>query len=364
MKSTGLLLGVVARIEASTGDGRQRTEMPRHTICEAGLGRTVVPAVTWRTRARALRRQRETMRNHTQGKPSTRALAAALAQVARLGNLDLQRKPGNAALNAALGQIEHVNCNANLCYNTLTSVEGMLQYGRHEKGTPMKLITYTRVSTQRQGASGLGLDAQDAAIKAYAASVAGEVVGHYTEVESGKRADRPELAKAVAHAKRAKARLVIAKLDRLARNVAFVSALMESGVDFVACDNPHANRLTIHILAAVAEDEARRISERTKAALSAAKARGVKLGSARPDHWEGHEAARLKGAKAGAEAAKAYFAKQGADAYAKALPIAKRMDEAGESLQAIADALNAEGITTAQGAEWKRVQVSRLLKRA
>ena len=117
----------------------------------------------------------------------------------------------------------------------------------------------------------MGLEAQDAAIKAYAASVGGEVAGHYTEVESGKRADRPELAKAVAHAKRAKARLVIAKLDRLARNVAFVSALMESGVDFVACDNPHANRLTIHILAAVAEDEARRISERTKAALAAAK---------------------------------------------------------------------------------------------
>ena len=146
----------------------------------------------------------------------------------------------------------------------------------------MKLITYTRVSTQRQGQSGLGLEAQQAAIEAYAKGAGGEVAGAYTEVESGKRADRPELAKAVAHAKRVKGTLVIAKLDRLARNVAFVSRIMESGVDFVACDNPHANRLTIHILAAVAEDEARRISERTKAALAGGEGAGreTRIGAA------------------------------------------------------------------------------------
>lgn len=128
-------------------------------------------------------------------------------------------------------------------------------------------------------------------------------VQSYTEVESGKRKDRPQLTKAIGHAKLARATLVVAKLDRLARNVAFLSALMESEIDFVACDNPHANRPTIHILAAVAEDEVRRISERTKAALAAAKRRGIKLGSARPGHWNGREdrrfAAGIKGLRVG-----------------------------------------------------------------
>ena len=119
----------------------------------------------------------------------------------------------------------------------------------------------------------------------------------YTEVESGKLADRPQLARSLSHAKRTKALLVVAKLDRLARNVEFVARVMNSSVDFVACDNPAANRLTLHILAAVAEAEAKAISDRTKTALAAAKARGTKLGSARPGHWEGREDARLAGAR-------------------------------------------------------------------
>jgi DNA invertase Pin-like site-specific DNA recombinase len=155
-----------------------------------------------------------------------------------------------------------------------------------------KIVAYYRVSTKRQGESGLGLEGQQAAVAAFAKQHGASIVANYIEIESGKRSNRPVLAQALGHARLAKATLAVAKLDRLARNVAFLSALMESGVDFVACDNEHANRLTIHILAAVAEAEAKAISERTKTALAAAKRRGVKLGSARPGHWKGRESKR------------------------------------------------------------------------
>src|SRR5262245_45966343 len=133
------------------------------------------------------------------------------------------------------------------------------------------IVGYLRVSTKGQGESGLGIEAQKTAIEGYARQTGTSIVAFYTEVETGKLADRPELAKALAHSRRSKARLVVAKLDRLARNVAFTSALMRSGADFVCCDNPHANKLTIHLLAAVAEHEAETISQRTKAALAAYK---------------------------------------------------------------------------------------------
>ena len=166
------------------------------------------------------------------------------------------------------------------------------------------MIAYYRVSTKKQERSGLGLEGQKAAVAHFVGCQGAEVLAEYTEVETGKRSDRPALAKAIAQAKRSRATLVVAKLDRLARNVAFTSALMDSGVDFVACDNPHANRLTIHILAAVAEDEARRIAERTKAALEAAKRRGVKLGAARPECRNLTDSARRKGTKASAAVVK------------------------------------------------------------
>src|SRR6266436_4972669 len=141
-----------------------------------------------------------------------------------------------------------------------------------------RFVAYYRVSTDRQGRSGLGLDAQRYAVMRHVASHDGELIADFCEIESGKRSDRPQLAAAIAAAKKAKATLIIAKLDRLARNVHFISGLMESGVEFVAADMPMANRLTVHILAAVAEHEREAISARTKAALAAAKARGVELG--------------------------------------------------------------------------------------
>ena len=141
-------------------------------------------------------------------------------------------------------------------------------------------LAYFRVSTDKQGLSGLGLDAQRAAIAGYLKSAGGTLLQEFTEIESGKsHKNRPQLLAAIALCQKRRATLLIARLDRLARNVAFISQLMESGVEFVAVDMPHASRLTIHILAAVAEHEREMISQRTKAALAAAKARGVKLGN-------------------------------------------------------------------------------------
>src|SRR5215472_17965004 len=144
-----------------------------------------------------------------------------------------------------------------------------------------KFIAYYRVSTAKQGISGLGLEAQRTAVVDYLNGGRWKLVGEFKEVESGKKNDRPELAKALKACRVHGAELIIAKLDRLARNVAFISALMEAGVEFTAVDFPQANRLTVHILAAVAEHDAAMISARTKAALAAAKARGVVLGGQR-----------------------------------------------------------------------------------
>ena len=148
----------------------------------------------------------------------------------------------------------------------------------------MDYVTYLRVSTDRQSESGLGLEAQRKAVNDFITFNGNKLIAEYVEVESGKRNDRPVLAEAMAACRKHKAKLVIAKLDRLARNAAFLLTLRDSVVEFVAADMPDANRLTVGIMALVAEDEADRISQRTKAALAAAKARGVKLGGIRS--WE------------------------------------------------------------------------------
>ena len=222
--------------------------------------------------------------------------------------------------------------------------------------TQLKFVSYVRVSTQRQGASGLGLEAQRKAVADYLRDRAGELVGEFTEVESGKRNDRPQLAAALASCKRHKAVLVIAKLDRLARNVAFVANLMESGAEFVAVDMPMANRLTVHILAAVAEHEREMISARTMAALAASKARGRRLGWSIEGRQQEQRRAALKGAGAGRARADAFAANIG--------PVVASMRAAGvTTLAGIAEALNARGIRTARGGAWYATTVRNLVLR-
>jgi DNA invertase Pin-like site-specific DNA recombinase len=200
-------------------------------------------------------------------------------------------------------------------------------------------VAYYRVSTDKQGDRGYGLDAQRRAVMDYLAGA--ELVAEFTEVESGKRHEnRPELQKALAAAKKLKAKLVIAKLDRLARNVAFIAGMMEQGVDFVCCDMPSATPFMLHIYAAVAEEERRTIAIRTKAGLAAAKARGVILGNAK-------QAADNRAA-----------------AVARAQAIKPQLDEyAPLSARHAAALLNESGIATPSGAPWSHKTVARARER-
>jgi DNA invertase Pin-like site-specific DNA recombinase len=220
-----------------------------------------------------------------------------------------------------------------------------------------KFVSYLRVSTARQGVSGLGLEAQREAVARYLNGGSWSLVQEVVEIESGKRNDRPAIAEALRLCRLHRATLIIAKLDRLARNVHFISSLMESGVEFVAVDFPQANRLTVHILAAVAEHEAAMISARTKAALAAAKARGVVLGGQRGSAGRMERIGR-KGNAASAAVRSEAAAKRNEDL----LPVIQDIRAAGHTTpQHIADALNERGITAARGGAWSAVQVRRVL---
>jgi DNA invertase Pin-like site-specific DNA recombinase len=207
-------------------------------------------------------------------------------------------------------------------------------------------VAYYRVSTARQGHSGLGLDAQRAAVGRYM-SGRGELVAELTEIESGRKADRPQLAAAIEFCRKRKAVLVIAKLDRLARNAAFVSNLMESRVEFIAAEMPEAQRVTVHMMAAIAEHEREAISKRTKEALTAAKARGVRLGNPRPDL-----------AKATAQAAE-----RAAQFRTALLPLVQSLKADGRSFRAVADDLNARRVPTLNGREWHPATVPSMILR-
>lgn len=221
---------------------------------------------------------------------------------------------------------------------------------------PTRAVAYYRVSTDKQGRSGLGLEAQKAAVRQFLAGRGWPPLAEFVEVESRRKDSRPELVKALEACRLYRATLVIAKLDRLARNAAFLLSLRDAGVDFVAVDMPDANRLTVGIMALVAEDEAERISARTKAALAAAKARGTTLGGFRG--YTPSEADR-----AAAVEAKAAKARQAA---AAVLPIIRELQAAGiTTLGGIARELGRRGIPTPGGAgAWQAVQVQRVLKRA
>src|SRR3984957_6255509 len=203
------------------------------------------------------------------------------------------------------------------------------------------IVAYYRVSTRQQARSGLGLLAQQDAIRRYVAANRCKVVAELTEVGSGRDNGRPKLAEALWFCRVYNAKLVIARLDRLARSTAMIASLMKSGVDFVAADMPLANRFTIHILAAVAEYEARLISERTKAAFAAAKARGRKFGNPKPETQRFSDAARKARVRAERERSKR-----------RALdfaPLLCQLRDRGQTIHEIAQHLTARGVERPRG---------------
>ena len=224
------------------------------------------------------------------------------------------------------------------------------------------MVAYYRVSTTRQGQSGLGLEAQERAVSAHVVSQGCTLLIAYTEIETGKKDtldNRPELRKAIAHAKRSKATLIVAKMDRLSRSVAVTSALHNSGLEFIACDNPFANRITIQILAAVAENEARAISTRTKDALVSYKLRGGVLGSARPECRHNLTCeARAKGITLAAIVNRSNTLA----AYEDIFPMIVGMRRDGLTLAKIAEKLNVMGHTTRNDKRWSATQIKRVLE--
>jgi len=224
-----------------------------------------------------------------------------------------------------------------------------------------KYVAYYRVSTAKQGQSGLGLEAQKKAVTDYLNGGEWEVIGEYIEVESGKNSDRPELKEAIKMCKLTGAKLLVAKFDRLSRNLHFITGLMESKVPFTACDMPEATELTIHIMASMAQHEAKMISQRTKSALQAAKDRGVKLGTHREGAHQFNRDHAVEGSKISVEVRQAK-----ADEYAREIyTYIEPLQQQGLSLNAIARSLNSTALKTPRGKQgkWTPTTVKNILLR-
>jgi DNA invertase Pin-like site-specific DNA recombinase len=218
-----------------------------------------------------------------------------------------------------------------------------------------KAVVYLRVSTDKQGRSGLGLEAQQEAVRVFLTGRGWTQIAEFVEVESGKNNDRPQLASALKRCRVTGAVLVVAKLDRLSRNLAFLANLMESKARFVCVDNPEANDLTIHILAAMAQHERKMISERTRAAMAAAKARGVDF--SRPNLAKDKNTDPTK-----ANAKRRVLAENYAGDMAEVIEDIKA--EGIETLHGIAKELNVRDIATRRGGRWTATQVRRVVERA
>ena len=220
-------------------------------------------------------------------------------------------------------------------------------------------VVYVRVSTEEQGKSGLGLDAQLASCRAFVERQGGRIVEEIREVDSGANDERLGLARAMALAVRTRGTLLVAKLDRLGRSVALVASTLKSGQKVRVADYPDASTLELHLRAVIAEEERRLIGERTRSALAQAKLRGVALGSARSGHWEGREDRRRAGGIAGCAAAVLARRERAAGMLEQARPIVEA--NASVSLRALGECLRAAGVLTAHGLEqWTPASVKRL----
>jgi DNA invertase Pin-like site-specific DNA recombinase len=218
-----------------------------------------------------------------------------------------------------------------------------------------KYIAYYRVSTQRQGKSGLGLEAQQEAVCSFLSGRDAQVIAEFTEIESGRKSDRKQLAAAMLMARMTRGILLIAKLDRLARDAHFLLGLEKAGIEFVAVDMPFANRMTIGIMALVAEEEAKAISARTKAALAARKARGLPLGNSASLHPADPVVL---------ERARTAWSVKAAEHAAMVLPAIQELTARGLSLRATAREMTSRGFTTTRGGPWSAAQVSAVLRRS